>query len=108
MNFTYPCSICIVNACCSLYCTKYFAFVNKIVKNFPDNMTREQIKKYYSSTSKETKNKINNFIRTGRVYSFSKNSSFRPRFIPVKKYRRAAAGSVVYETFYGNVKGGIE
>lgn len=74
MDFTYPCKTCIVNACCRVYCIEYYKYINKIVRLFPNKMTRDQIEEYYESTPVEAKNKINVFKRLNKQYLFQKNS----------------------------------
>ncbi len=87
MKFTYPCTTCIVNACCRIYCTEHFAFMNKIIRKFPDKMSREQIEEYYKSTPIEVKHKIGELIKDNKHYHLYavERKSHIPRHIKVKK-----------------------
>lgn len=89
MDFIYPCKICIVNACCRIYCIEHFKFMNKIINGFPNKMSREQIEAYYESTPMAVKSMISGLIKNGELYSFSEEwKSELPQYITrIKKYR---------------------
>lgn len=84
MDFTYPCTTCIVNACCTVCCIKHFKYINKIVDVFPTKMTLEQIEAYYKSTPDEVKKTVSNFIKYNKHYSFPIDwKSNVPRYVKI-------------------------
>ena len=88
MKYLYPCSYCLVTACCTTYCIEHFKYINKITIDFPDKMTVEEIDQYYDTTPMEAKKVIDVFRKECKIYSFPDNyESSIPRFVPTKIMR---------------------
>lgn len=69
MEHTYPCKICLVVACCSIYCIEHFKFINRIADEMP-LMTADQIKEYKESVPVYVERKITEFYYKGARYAF--------------------------------------
>ncbi len=89
-EYTYPCKICLVVACCSRYCTEYFKFINRIADEIP-LMTADQIKEYRDSTPIYVKHKVEEFAREHTRYAFADTWESN-----IPRYERASKGNKIH------------
>lgn len=92
MKYTYPCKICLVVACCGVYCIEHFKFINLILDALP-LMTEDQIKEYKESTPIHIRCKITEFHRDDTRYAFAETwESSIPRYERSAKSNRIHVG----------------
>ena len=65
----YPCNICIVQACCSVFCLDYFTFINYISDNIYSTMTADEINYYRMNTPLEIRRRVEICIKSNIRYA---------------------------------------
>ena len=90
MEHTYPCKICLVVACCSIYCIEHFKYINRIADEMP-LMTADQIKEYRESVPIYIKRKITEFNIDGTRYAFADTWESG-----VPKYEKTSRGNKIH------------
>jgi hypothetical protein len=90
MEHTYPCKICLVVACCGIYCIEHFKFINWIADKIP-SMTADQMKEYRESTPIHVARKISEFYNDDTRYAFANTWESG-----VPRYERFVKGSRIH------------
>lgn len=78
MNFASPCKICIVSACCTVYCNEFYKYGNQIIDNLW-KMTNEQMNEFTSSNPPDIRKIINEMYIDNKRFMPSRGLKPEPR-----------------------------
>ena len=72
MKFISPCKICIVSACCTVYCNNYGKYTNRIIDNLW-KMTNDQMNEFELSNPNNIKKIIHELYKNNHRFNLSDN-----------------------------------
>ncbi len=69
MSFISPCKVCIVSACCTVYCNEFHKYGNQIIDNLW-KMTNEQREEFRSSNPPDIRKIIHELYENNNRFMF--------------------------------------